>query len=211
MLTEAMAQYGSLKAVEALDGPALAERYRRDDYPGYLGQGGTLYFRVAADGHDAPLAELPLDGEWSRQLANSKGFMIWNALAREVGAETFRRVLADIVARYSTGRITWDVFLQEVNAGAKRDLSWFYAQWFDRPGVPDWRVEYDAFRNRHVLVQRSPPYRASVRVDILTSRCRPEARRIELIGMQTDLPAPKPNCGAPNYHVDPSFELIHKQ
>jgi len=211
MLSEAMAQFGSLRAVEAIDGPAVAERYRRDEYPGYIGQGGKLYFSTAAAGHDTALADLPLDGEWSRQLADSKGFMAWNALSLEVGRLAFRRILSGIATKYSTGRITWNQFLAEVSEGAGRDLSWFYAQWFDRPGVPEWRVATidSGGMSRHVIVQDAAPYQVSVRVDVVTERCARETFRVRLGATPTFLPQPSAKCGRPSFLVDPAYQIIH--
>jgi hypothetical protein len=210
MLTEAMAQFGSLRAVEVIDGPRAAERYRRDEYPGYLGQGGKLYFSVAAAGHDAALADLPLDGEWSRQLANSKGFMVWNALSLEVGQSTFRQILSNIVARHSTDRITWDGFLKELNIGAERDLSWFYTQWFDRAGVPEWRVTTVGADETPsaVVLQDSIPYRLTVRVDVASERCGAVSTHVVLSGESTKLVPLPSKCGRASFAVDPSYEII---
>lgn len=59
-----------------------------------------------AEGHDTALADLPPDVDWSRALANSKGFMAWHGLSLEVGRPAFRRILSDIAARFATSRIT---------------------------------------------------------------------------------------------------------
>jgi hypothetical protein len=211
MLSEAMAQYGSLRAVEAIDGPGAAERYRRDQYPGYLDQGGKLYFRTAAAGHDTALADLPLDGEWSRDLADSKGFMVWNALSLELGRAAFARILADVVARYSTTRITWDLFLAQVSRRAQRDLSWFYTQWFDRPGVPNWRIVTadSAGTPRSFVMQDSLAYRVTVRVDVTTERCARATTHVVLQAAPAVLPNPGANCGRPSYVIDPAYEIIH--
>jgi aminopeptidase N len=211
MLSEAMAQFGSLRAVEVIDGPTAAERYRRDEYPGYLGQGGKSYFSLAAAGHDAALVDLPIDGEWSRPLANSKGFMAWNALSLEVGRADFRRILSSIVARYSTSRISWEDFLKEMNIGAKRDLSWFYAQWFDRAGAPDWRVTMAGPDEAPsaVVSQDSVPYRMKARVDVVSERCNSATTHVVLRAEPTNvLPLPA-NCGRTSVVIDPTYEIIH--
>lgn len=211
MLSEAMAQFGSLRAVEAMEGAAAAEQYRRDEYPGYIGQGGKLYFRTVAEGHDTALADLPADAEWSRALANSKGFMAWNALSLEVGRPAFRRILSDVAARFATSRITWDQFLAEVTRGAQRDLSWFYSQWFDRPGAPDWQIETvdSAGIRRWTIRQRSVPWRLSVRVDMTSERCGRRTMRIVLREAVTLLPPPVSRCGVESVIVDPSYEILH--
>ena len=210
MLSEAMAQYGSLRAVEKIDGRRAAERYRRDEYPGYLGLGGKSYFALAAAGHDAPLADLPLDGEWSRPLANSKGFMAWNALSLEIGRERFRRILADIVRRHSTTRMTWAAFLDEVSTRAGQDLSWFFTEWFDRSGVPEWSVISErSHASSAMKIHSLVPYRASVRVDIASAHCARVSKVLLLRNEYTDVPTVPTRCGPTSIVVDPMYEIIH--
>ena len=85
--------------------------------------------------------------------------MVWNALSLKLGRDAFRRIVSGIAVRYATSRITWDDFLKEVSRGANRDLSWFYAQWFDRPGAPEWRVTTlgTGAPAPSVVLQESPP------------------------------------------------------
>jgi hypothetical protein len=81
MLDEAMAQYGSLRVVETLEGLTAAERYRRTGYPGYVAnQSGLGYLRVVAAGQDFPLSNIPENA--SRALADGKGFQVWDLLSR---------------------------------------------------------------------------------------------------------------------------------
>lgn len=94
MLSEGMAQYGALRAVEAIAGADAARTFRQREYPGYFGQGGELYFRTVAEGHDAPLADLPTSEEWSRDIADSNGFMSLNALANEMGRDRLRAAIS---------------------------------------------------------------------------------------------------------------------
>ncbi len=207
MLSEGMSQFGSLRAVEELDPPAVARRYRSDEYPGYLGQGAKNYFDAVSKGRDAPLADLPLDGEWSRLLADSKGFMAWNALSLLMGRDEFRRALKGITSRYSTSRITWESFARELTQHTAADVARFFADWFDRPGIPEWEVRRKS--GAAVLVQLGQPYLASVRIDVRTPKCKPRAERVVLTGTSTPLPASPSSCGRASYDVDPTYEIIH--
>jgi len=82
MLSEAMAQYGSLRAVEELEGVASAERYRRTGYPGYNTEQNALgYFKLAAAGLDtSAMRDLP-PGTLSHDIADMKGFLVWDMLS----------------------------------------------------------------------------------------------------------------------------------
>lgn len=95
--------------------------------------------------------------------------------------------------------------------GAHRDLSWFYSQWFDRPGAPDWQVEtVDSARiRRRAIRQRSAPYRLSVRINVTSERCGRKTVRIVLRDVVTLLPTPAARCGNGSPVVDPAYEILH--
>ena len=95
---EAMAQFGSLEVVRRLEGAASAERYRRTGYPGYVArQDARGYFEFVAAGADQPLANLDVGGA-AHDIGDSKGFLVYDLLARETGRERFRRNLRRITA-----------------------------------------------------------------------------------------------------------------
>jgi hypothetical protein len=61
MLDEALAQFGSLRAVEELEGDEAAAHYRRNGYPGYgTANSGYGYF-LSSDANDHALWDLPDD------------------------------------------------------------------------------------------------------------------------------------------------------
>src|SRR5712692_323424 len=123
MLSESMAQYGSLRAVEILEGAAAAERYRRTGYPDYISDQNALgYFTLVAHGTDHRLSDLPPEGDLSRALSNSKGFIVWDMLSREIGRQQFSRILQSIIREHAYRRVTWNEFLRAIDAGAGRDL-----------------------------------------------------------------------------------------
>lgn len=142
LLDEALAQYGSLSAVEALDGRAAAERYRRRGYPGYYAEySAATYLARSTAGLDAPLSDLPLrDGFRSRRVANSKGMLAFHVLSRELGRDRFAGFLHQFVSTHAYSRVTIDTFLQglRVAAGPRAEI---VDQWFARTGVPD--IQFD--------------------------------------------------------------------
>ena len=50
-------------------------------------------------------------------------------LSREIGRKKFQSVLRGITRRYAFRRLTLKEFWREIEAGAGRDLGWFYQQW----------------------------------------------------------------------------------
>ena len=172
MLDEAMAQYGSLRAVEMVEGPDVAESYRRTGYPGYVHAGyvpdasAQAYLKTEARSMDQPLSALQPDS-YGRQLADTKGFLVLDLLSRTVGREVFRRILQDVASRYAGNEISWDEFLEEVQKGSGANLTWFYQQWFEREGVPQWGVTWRQAGNLVFGAIRQPPPYFRAEVDVL--------------------------------------------
>ena len=210
LLTEAMAQFGALRAVEALDGAAIAELFRRGGYPGYeFFQNGLGFLMLAAGGFDHKLTELP--GGWvSHELADSKGFLVWNMLARTLGQERFRRILRDLTQQYAFQDVVWDDFLHAVETRAGRNLKWFFAQWFDQPGAPDWQLTWrqEGQTLRGVIAQSPPYYRAEVEVQVEDSNGSRFIRMVEIRGARTEFSWPV-KVAVQSVTLDPHFQVLH--
>jgi hypothetical protein len=208
MLDEAMAQYGSLRVVETLEGAEAAERYRRTGYAGYYeNQSGLGYLKELAAGRDHPLANLPENA--SRALADGKGFQVWEMLALTLGRDNFRRILRDFTARHAFQRVTWDQFLQAIEDGAGRKLQWFYDQWFNRAGAPEWqltwRQEGDALRGE--LTQAPPFFRATLEVLATGRDGQRQSALIEVDGAKTEFTQPL-GFAAQTVVFDPHFRVL---
>jgi hypothetical protein len=206
MLSEAMAQYGALRAVEAIAGVDAARVFRQHEYPGYFGQGGELYFRTVARGHDAPLADLPTSEEWSRDIADSKGFMSLNALANEMGRERLRAAFREILRDFRDRRLPWDDFLAVVTRAAGRDMSWFYAHWFERTGAPEFVVEIVESGRQIRVRQPRDSYRLTVELAISGAGCT-ERARITVTASEQRVALPN-GCRADSVVVDPDYQIL---
>ena len=142
ILGEALAGYGSLRAVEALEGQAAADLYRAVGYPGYRDTRLSWYYDFAGAGLDTvPLADLrdPV----AHTLANIKGFRVWSALASEIGPARFRQGLREFTRAHAFTPVTWPMFTAAMGAVAGRRLDWFFEQWVTRgTGMPQWSVTW---------------------------------------------------------------------
>lgn len=150
MLTDAMVQFGSLRAVEIMEGAEAAERYRRTGYPAFYSEfSGSGFLQIAAAGADMPLSQTyppsHPDGRLSFSLAGSKGMLAWDALSREMGRERFSAVLRKLIVENLYQRLPFEEFRKRFSQAAGSDWSWFFEQWFDRTGAPElnliWRQE----------------------------------------------------------------------
>ncbi len=189
MMSEGLAQYGSLRAVEEVDGAEAAERYRRSGYPGFEEYGGIAYLRMVAAGTDGILSDLPADVSLQRALVLNKGFLVWDMLSRNVGRERFRAALRQITQDYAYRRIDWADFLAIVQQHAEHNLTRFFADWFDRPGVPDYRLQWnqDATGLIHgTVTQTEPLYAATLEIEARGDSGRTSVFRLPVDSARTD-------------------------
>jgi len=149
LLSEGLAQYGSLKVVEHFD-KLRAINYRKTGYPGYIiDQSGIGYLKNAAADKDQPL--VALTGINTHMLADSKGFLVLALLSETIGEEKFSRALQVIGEKYQQSGVAWQDFLNEMNKVNGRNLNWFYQQWFNQTGVPAWQESWEQ-KGNHLLL-----------------------------------------------------------
>jgi hypothetical protein len=211
MLDEGMAQYGSLRAVEIIEGSRAAERYRRTGYPGYIVlQNATGYFIVEAGGFDQPLSALQ-ETPYARILADGKGFIVYDMLSRTIGREKFSRILQAIAKQYAASDLGWNEFLQTIAKGAGFDLQWFYDQWFERKGAPEWQLTWQQTDGtvRGVITQSPPYFRVIVEVLIEGDDYQSAVQSVELRGERTEFTFPV-KFRTRTVTVDPHFLVLHR-
>ena len=165
-LVEALAEYGGIRVVDALGGTDAVRRLRTSGYEFDPIYSAAAYFRLVGAGVDTPLATMG-NGINERNLAYNKGALMFDMLSREVGPERFRGVLRGLTSGRRFTTITWQQFLAAVDAGAGRDMKWFFDQWLNRAGAPefhlDWRQNGGVVRG--TISQPEPYYRAHLRID----------------------------------------------
>lgn len=190
-IEEMLAEYGGLRVVETIAGPAAAEQYRRQGYAPDPIYSALEYFKIVGTGIDGKLADLPAD-EKVRGIAWNKGFLVWDMLSREIGRSRFQRILRGITERYAFRELTLNELWREIEAGAGRDLRWFYEQWFERTGAPDfqltWRQEGRAVRG--AITQAAPYYRATLQIEIQGEQDRRSLYTVKVSGARTEFRLP---------------------
>jgi hypothetical protein len=104
----------------------------------------------AALGTMGPGADLPL-GVWDpakrntlHTLANSKGWFVFTMLRDLVGGEAFRAGLRGAMSRYTEKSLTLAGLRAEFETVSRRDLRWFFDQWFFRTGAPEFALTWAA-------------------------------------------------------------------
>jgi hypothetical protein len=208
-LDEVMAQYSSLQVVSALDGPALAEQYRRTGYPGYItDQCARGYFFYAAAGGDSPLAALK--GPATHDIGDSKGFLVVDLLAREVGRSRFNANLRTYMGSHRSQSVANRDLLQAGAAHGAADFERFWHEWFLRTGAP--RLELSWRRRANTvsgtIAQRGAVYHIAMPLSVGQAGGTPVIKTIPLTGTRTGFVFTTPSRPT-TVVVDPHFEVLH--
>jgi hypothetical protein len=212
LLDEAIAQYGSLYCVQHLVGDEAAERYRWVGYPGYVSsQCGRNFLRLAAAGIDIPIGSMPAaESRLAHELACEKGFLVFDALRREIGDAAFHEGLKQVTTKYAFRSLSWAQFKNEVRKSAKRDLSWFWSQWLERSGAPylDMRWNQDGLEVSGMVIQRAPLYRLKVPVRFDFESGDSKVIEVAVSALETPFRF-KAKSRVIGAELDPRFEVLH--
>ena len=107
----------------------------------------ALAFEQSASIRSAP-SQLDDQSAAFRSIIFYKGALVLSMLRQLMGAETFDRMLRDYYKAYAGRNITLDEFEAFASKAAGRDLRFFFGQWIDSTGVPEFRADYRVLRTR---------------------------------------------------------------
>jgi hypothetical protein len=159
-----MAEFGALSASREIGGKDGEARYM-SDHQSHPANGAPFvsYMKVLSRHDDlAPTARPEgADGTKLHYIMTSKGVLTINMLANEVGRDRFRQICIEFLKSHAGQTATWAEFEAFVEQRAAKKLGWFYAQWFDRTGLPQlystWKKQGDGIDI--TLHQCGAPYR----------------------------------------------------
>jgi len=213
MLTEGMAQFGGLLAIEHIEGAEAAAQFRHCGYQNYnKNQSAAGYFQLASAGTEFPLTtDIPKDQKETllmHRLANSKGFILLDMLSRQIGREKFAAILRKFIQQKANQTASWQDLQKAIEADAGQDIHWFFEQWFERTGAPDYQITWKQTGKRiqGFITQPSPFYRATLEIELKGSK-RSLIKTIEVNGERTPF-----NWSAPfkvnDVVLDPSYKVL---
>lgn len=208
LLSEGLAQYGSLQVVLRFD-PAHALTYRKTGYPGYIyDQSGLGYLKNVAAKNDGPLASL--QGINSHLIADSKGFLALNLLSEIMGKASFHTALRRMQKQYEEQGLSWQTFLRKLDEVHGTSLNWFYQQWFERTGAPAWTASWKVRKGEVTLTLQQQDSLYRVPLTILIQYTDGTATN-EIVWMQhkTDVFHLAAHRPVKNVVVDPYFHVLH--
>jgi hypothetical protein len=208
ILSEGMAQYGSLQVVQKFD-PEHALDYRKTGYPGYINdQSGFGYLKNAAAGNDEPLTRLT--GSNDHIIADSKGFLVLELLSETIGKQKFNKALHQISSKYQVSGLRWEDFTTEMTQAYGSNLDWFFRQWFEQTGVPEWKTEWSQGQKELLLTitQSNNSYRLPLDVLISYENGESTLKKIAISKAVSSMKIPVKGKVS-SVKTDPYFKIIH--
>jgi tetratricopeptide (TPR) repeat protein len=204
-LEDGFARYSEARYVESAAGAGGLQEMVKD-----MSVGALSYDTVPM----SQSGKLDLYSPEFQSLATDKGAMILHMLRWVVGDQKFDQTMRQFASQYAGKSVTSDDFknLAEKNYGDK--LTWFFSQWLDSTGAPEFKSKYTiyrlgnnkGFRSVGQITQDLDLFRMPVELKIDTDG-KTEEKRIDVVG--TDSPFSIDTFGRPRrITLDPNNELL---
>jgi tetratricopeptide (TPR) repeat protein len=121
-----------------------------------------------------------------------KGAAVLHMLRGVIGDEAFMKVLKTVPERYAWKQINTDQFQKIVEeAAGGQSLNYFFRQWIDSTGAPEFKMEYTIFRTQKgfrvmgKISQDLDTFRMPVTLKIETEG-NPESKTVEVVGTSSE-------------------------
>jgi tetratricopeptide (TPR) repeat protein len=204
-LSDGFARYSEARYVEQAAGEAGLEETVKD-----MSVGALAYDTVPL----SSAGKLDLFSAEFQSLVTDKGAMILHMLRWVLGDQKYDQTMRSFAAKYAGKPASLDDFraLAEQNYGDK--LTWFFSQWLDSTGAPEFQTKYTIYRlgnNKGFRVvgqisQDLDLFRMPVQLKIDTDG-KTEEKRVEVVG--TNSPFSVETYGKPRrIVVDPDDRVL---
>ena len=202
-LTNGLASYSELLWTEHTAGPGQVESQFRDDAVEALTVDNIPVIQSARMEDYSP--EL-----WA--LTGSKGAAVLHMLRYVIGDQAFMQTLKEYATRYSWKSATTEDFKNVAQDVSKQDLGYFFIQWIESSGAPEFKLEYTIFRTQKgfrvmgKVAQDMDTFRMPVDLKIETEG-NPEEKRVEVVGTSSEFSVD--TFGKPkNVVIDPDRRVL---
>ena len=204
-LSDGFSRYSEAMYVENAAGAAGLEEAVKD-----MSVGALAYDSVPL----SSASKLDLFSTEFQSLATDKGAMILHMLRWVMGDEKYLKTMREFAAQFAGKSASLDNFrtIAEKNYGDQ--LTWFFSQWLDSTGAPEFKVKYTVYRlgsNKGFRVtgqisQDLDLFRMPVDLKIDTDG-KTEEKRVEVVG--TNSPFTVETFGRPRrIAVDPDHRVL---
>jgi len=204
-LTNGLAAYSELLWVEQEDGKAAMETALHD----------AMVEALTVD--DVPIIEASREDDYSPELwalTGSKGAAVLNMLRAVMGDDKFFAGLKKYAADNLWKAATTEDFTKAMDASAGHDLGYFFTQWIESSGAPEFKLEYTIFRVGTTgyrvmgkITQDLDTFNMPVNLKIETDT-KPEEKIVNVEGTSSEFSVD--TFGKPkNVIIDPDDHVLH--
>jgi hypothetical protein len=177
-----MARYAELLYVEHVNGKAALDTQVRDSYI----EGLTV--------EQPPLIQAARLEDYSPEFwaaTAGKGAAVLHMLRGIVGDEAFFKTLKSVPEKFAWKPVSTDDFRRVVEDAAQQNLNYFFLQWIESSGAPEFKLSYTVFRTSNGfravgrVAQDLDTFRMPVTLRIETEG-NPEEAKVEVVGTSSE-------------------------
>ena len=150
-----------------------------------------------------------------QSIVESKGAWVLYMLRQLIGNDVFSQLFTDWFGRVRTRTADTADFLQFVNQRTGDDYRWFFTQWVDSTGVPEFDVQYRVLKRtaggfvvRGQIKQDLELFRMPVDIRIET-KGQPEEKNIRITGKNTSFRFETETLPV-KFELDPAGKILHE-
>ena len=136
-LSDGLARFSEARYVEDAAGKAAYEEVMKD-----MQVGALAYDTVPLSG----LSRLDVFSPEFQSLATDKGASIMSMLRWVMGDEAFHKTMANFAQQYAGKPASVDDFEKIAEQNYGDNLRWFFTQWIDSTGAPEFKLKYTVYR-----------------------------------------------------------------
>jgi aminopeptidase N len=151
-MCDGFARYSEARYVENAAGSNGLEEVVKD-----MSVGALAYDSVPL----ATIGKLDMFSPEFQSLATDKGAMILHMLRWVEGDQKFDQTMRTFASKYAGKSASLDDFTSVAEQSYGEKLTWFFTQWLDSTGAPEFKTKYTVYRlgNRCPANQRCPGFR----------------------------------------------------
>jgi tetratricopeptide (TPR) repeat protein len=214
-ISDGFSRYSEAMYVENAAGAAGLEEVVKD-----MSVGSLAYDTVPL----SSASKLDIFSTEFQSLATDKGAMILHMLRWVLGEDKYNKTMREFAAEYAGKSVTTDDFRAVAEKNYGEQLTWFFSQWLDSTGAPEFKVKYTTYRLGGAAAQnpkedKTPGFRVTgeisqdldlfrMPVDLrIDTDGKTENKRIEVVG--TNSPFSIETFGRPRrISVDPDHHVL---
>jgi len=202
-ISDGFARFSEALYVEHVAGQAGFEEVTKD-----MAVGALAYISVPL----SQVGKLDVFSPEFQSLVTDKGGSVLNMLRWVIGEQAFDKTMRTFLAQYAGKSATVDDLRKVAEQASGQQLSWFFVQWLDSTGAPEFKTKYTIYRTQKgfrvvgEIQQDLDLFRMPVELKIDTDG-KTETKRIEVSG--TDSAFAVETFGKPRkITVDPDNRVL---